>query len=194
MKLLISIFALIFSFVAANADFRTTNYQIIDSLASDYASQVVSELKVQGLNKVNLKISSHQIVKISEMHFIEKLSDNDIKIIDESGVAGLEVNLGEIAVRYTHHEDSDSLIRMIIFNCTSILNNGNSTIMLTKFDKSYSDTIGRDEIAAIQNNSFSFTVAEVPEPKLSLFDKIIKPVYRTSKLQNQNQHLLHELH
>lgn len=176
MKLLISIFLLIFSFGVVHADFRPTNYQIIDSLASEYARQIASEVKTQGLSGVNLKISSHQLAKFSEMHFIEHLSNSDIKISDEAGIAALEVNLGEVIVRYLQHEDSDSLKRVILFNCSSILNKGNSTTMLSKFDKAYSDIIGRDEVAAIQNPSFSFTIAEVPEPNLSLFDKIIKPV------------------
>ncbi|MCO5249822.1 MAG: hypothetical protein M9949_00180 [Candidatus Kapabacteria bacterium] len=176
MKFLISIFLLLFSFGVANADFRATNYQIIDSLASEYARQIASEVKTQGLSGVNLKISSHQLAKFSELHFIEHLSDSDIKISDEAGVAALEVNLGEVIVRYLPHEDSDSLKRMIFYNCSSILNTGNSTTMLSKFDKSYSDIIGRDEVAAIQNFSFPFTIADVPDRNLSLFDKLIKPV------------------
>lgn len=176
MKLLISIFLLIFSFGVVHADFRPTNYQIIDSLASEYARKIASEVKTQGLSGVNLKISSHKLAKFSEMHFIEHLSNSDIKISDEAGIAALEVNLGEVIVRYLQHEDSDSLMREILYNCSSILNTGNSTTMLSKFDKRYSDIIGRDEVATIQNFSFPFTLADVPEPNLSLFDKIIKPV------------------
>ena len=78
MKFIISIFLLTFSFGVANADFRPTNYQIIDSLASEYARQIASEVKTQGLSGVNLKISSHQLAKLSEMHFIEHLSDSEI--------------------------------------------------------------------------------------------------------------------
>lgn len=165
----------------ATADIRPTNYQIIDSYVSEYATLITEELQTQGKSKIQLKVNSHQLAKITDMHFIEKLSDKNIDIVDELELNKLEVNLGEIAVRYLLHDDKDSLKRIIIFNCSSLIRDDKSTKFLSKFEREYSDNIGRDEISTLQNASFAFTTANVPDPKLSFFDKLIKPaVYITT--------------
>lgn len=152
-----------------------TNYQVIDSLSFVFVTELTNEIIKLNLKSINYNINEHDVKSLVEMNIIESLSDKDINIVSDELQSMMHLNIGEVKVLYDLHPDNDSLYRNISFGATATLNHDGRTFIIAKRQDSFRDAISRADITNYEDKSFAFTQGTVPEPKLSLFDKIIKP-------------------
>lgn len=152
-----------------------TNYQVIDSLSLLFVTELTNEINKLNIKSLNYTINNHDAKSLVEMNIIETLSNKDISIVSNELQSMIHVNIGEVKVYYDLHPDNDSLYRNISFRATATLNHDGRTYIIAKQQDIFRDAIPRANISDYEDKSFGFTQGTVPDPKLSLFDKIIKP-------------------
>ncbi len=158
-----------------------TNYQVIDSFSVVLAAEISSEVKELSIKSLKYAINEHAVNSLVEINIIESLSRNDISVNIGESQSILNINIGEVKVIYDLHSDNDSLYRKITFKAKATLGHNEKTFIIANRQDSFNDVVARANIPVYEDKSFAFTQGSVPEPKLSLFDKIIKPaVYITT--------------
>ncbi|MCK5742470.1 MAG: hypothetical protein KAH48_09650 [Chlorobi bacterium] len=173
------------SLVASDDNFPATNLQVLDSLAASVGSSLISYLSHRGFDSLDISLGEspakyyikHRIIgaKHSQpLHLFEK--------VDNSKRMPMVITINKCAISFHNIPNQpDSLIRRGEINLSVFIRTReNELISLPVFVEKQEDRVARDNVDALQNNSFPFLNPNIPDPELSFFEEFIEPIILVS--------------
>jgi hypothetical protein len=158
------------------------NSMILDLLTDISVVDICSYLNKQNIDTFNLNVKHHPADWLVTQYLISKKNCNNIVFIKNDSLKNnypeLNIQIINLGVYYSlDSNNNDSLNRIFIVNIRSnYVNKNNQIIPLPDIEKKYFDKISHDDIPFIENNSYPFATAPVPEPKRTFFEEVAEPL------------------
>lgn len=177
-KSVILLLFFLLSYILNASQSLMTNYDILDSLVNNHSKEIITQIKTKNINKAYLKISTHSSSELLYKHLLA--NSNGIEFILKKTDDLITVNniINKANVRYDYCEtSSDSVFRIIEVDISTILEyQDGKTESININPTTYTELISRDDIKLIDSKEFTFTTSEIPEKKLTFYEKIAEPL------------------
>lgn len=164
------------------AEIPSTNYNIVDSLLTISSTDICNYIKKHSISNVDIVLSGSGGESILKQRIADCAADSIRKFFQSAELKGkmpnlLDILIDSIYVKFENDINSDDkLIRKIEIIISVIYTDEENKINEPeRIRKSYTDNIYRDQAANIMNESYPFTLADLPEEPPSFWRDILEP-------------------
>jgi len=172
--------------LVASGDYSApTNQEVLDSLVSSVSSDLIANILGHGIKALDISVEDNPAKNYIKQRIIMETYCRPLSFFDKvpgSERIPIEIIINECAVSFHNVSDQpDSLIRRAEVSISgSVRTLDRGWHPLPVFKTLYEDKVARDNVDALQNNSFPFLNPNVPDPELSFFEEFIEPIILVS--------------
>ena len=170
-------------FISTIANATENNIILLDSLFSESAKTVCSQINSEKVAAADLYISEHPSKALLLNKYLSDRNCSGIKytIQDKQSItqkAALNLMIKDISLKYQLYSDSkDSIVRIIRVCYSSTLSRNDGTALALKdIDMAYRDIYPRKEAENLSLLNGGFAYPKPPEQKTSFLEDIAEPV------------------
>jgi phosphoribosylaminoimidazole-succinocarboxamide synthase len=176
--ILLLIISLFFTSDLLSAPLIKTNIDIIDSLISNYSKEITKQLNSREIKKAVLQVNNHSASELVYKHILANSNGIEFSFKKDSSAVLVNNIITKANVRYENYpNNNDSVYRIIEVDISTILSlESGKAESINPTPETYSELISRDDIKLIDSKEFTFTTSEVPQKKLTFYEKIAEPL------------------
>ena len=175
---LIVIISLFFTSDLFSVPVIKTNIDILDSMISNYSKEISKQLKSKEIKKAVLQANSHSASELVYKHILANSNGIEFSFKKDSSQILVNNIITKANVRYENYpNNNDSVYRIIEVDISTIITDENGKAeSINPQPQTFRELISREDIKFIDSKEFTFTTAEVPERKLTFYEKIAEPL------------------